>query len=236
MAKRTQLQPAPSSRRERPLPVDSSVGPRLRAARERKNLTLRELGRRVDLSPSLLSQIENGRIRPSVRALWMVVTELGISLDDVFDTTIEASGDGIAGAGDGHQPAAAATISASEGRVLLPEQRPVVELESGVRWERLTAKSDPDVEFIHAVYKPGSASSRADSLLRHNGREFGVVMSGQLSVTVGFDEYVLGPGQSITFDAAIPHRLSNDGDQDAIAIWVVLGRHRHREGSADGVT
>ena len=108
----------------------------------------------------------------------------------------------------------------------------VVELESGVRWERLTALSDPDVEFIYAVYKAGSASSRADSLLRHNGREFGVVLSGRLGVTVGFDEYLLGPGQSITFDAATPHRLHNDGDEDATVIWVVLGRHRPPEDRA----
>src|SRR5438093_11288647 len=114
----------------------------------------------------------------------MVVTELGISLDEFFPPAASPV------------EAAPAARRPSDRRVLAPEQRPVVELESGVRWERLTAWSDPDVEFIHAVYKAGSASSRADSLLRHNGREFGVVLSGRLGVTVGFDEYELGPGHS----------------------------------------
>ena len=205
--------------------MDSSVGARLRSARERKNLTLRELARRLELSPSLLSQIENGRIRPSVRALWMVVSELDIPLDEVFDPAVAAR----VSAGRlpaSRQPDGAAPMRLpDDGRVLLPEQRPVVELERGVRWERLTAWSDPDVEFIYAVYKAGSASSPATSLLRHSGREFGIVLSGQLGVTVGFDEYLLGPGHSISFESAIPHRLHNDGDEDVTAIWVVLGRH-----------
>ncbi len=237
VAKRTQVRSAPKARRQHVVPaLDSSVGAKLRKARERKKLTLRELARRVDLSPSLLSQIENGRIRPSVRALWMVVTELGISLDEVFDPTVPTEDPGDRSPAAPVAQAAASVQPPDDGRVLLPEQRPVVELESGVRWERLTARSDPDVEFIYAVYKAGSASSRADSLLRHNGREFGVVLSGRLGVTVGFDEYLLGPGQSITFDAATPHRLHNDGDEDATAIWVVLGRHRPPEDQAGSPT
>ena len=47
--------------------------------------------------------------------------------------------------------------------------------------------------------------------MRHSGREFGLVLSGTLSVTVGFDDHVLGPGDSITFQSTTPHRLRNDG-------------------------
>jgi mannose-6-phosphate isomerase-like protein (cupin superfamily) len=62
--------------------------------------------------------------------------------------------------------------------------------------------------------------------MRHNGREYGVVLEGELKVTVGFESHTLGPGDSIAFDSAIPHRLENDGDIPVSAIWVVLGRDR----------
>ena len=84
--------------------------------------------------------------------------------------------------------------------------------------------ADEDVEFIEAIYEPGGASGPPDALVRHNGHEFGHVLSGTLRVVVGFDEYVLGPGDSITFPSSTPHRLSNDGDESVRAIWVVRGR------------
>ena len=62
--------------------------------------------------------------------------------------------------------------------------------------------------------------------MRHSGREFGLVVSGKLGVTVGFEEYVLEPGDSISFESTIPHRLHNDGDEVVHAIWVILGRYQ----------
>jgi len=61
--------------------------------------------------------------------------------------------------------------------------------------------------------------------MRHNGREFGVVLAGELGVKVGFEDYVLRPGDSIAFDSSIPHRLHNDAEEVVTAIWIVVGRH-----------
>ena len=61
--------------------ADDTLGTRLRAERERRGLTLRELARRLEVSPSLFSQIETGKTQPSVRTLYAMVTELGVSLD-----------------------------------------------------------------------------------------------------------------------------------------------------------
>ncbi|HEY1593809.1 MAG TPA: cupin domain-containing protein, partial [Thermoleophilaceae bacterium] len=58
----------------------------------------------------------------------------------------------------------------------------------------------------------------------HAGREYGLVTSGALKVTVGHEEYELLPGDSICFDSAVPHRLENMGDEPARAIWLVIGR------------
>ena len=60
--------------------AQDDVGPSLRAHREQRQLSLRELARRLSISPSALSQIETGKSRPSVSTLYAIVSELGISL------------------------------------------------------------------------------------------------------------------------------------------------------------
>ena len=64
------------------------------------------------------------------------------------------------------------------------------------------------------------------------GQEWGYVLSGTLGVTIGFDEYVLGPGDAIAFDSTTPHRLFNAGDEPVHGIWFVLGRRPVRAGHA----
>jgi quercetin dioxygenase-like cupin family protein len=97
-------------------------------------------------------------------------------------------------------------------------------LDSGVRWERLTTQHDDDVEFLDVVYDVGGASSAAEALTRHAGREYGVVLSGRLGVTLVFEEHVLEAGDSISFASTTPHRLANVGDVPVHAIWCVVGR------------
>jgi len=185
-----------------------------------RGLSLRELARRLEVSPSLVSQIETGKIQPSVRTLYAMVSELGVSLDDVF-----AAGD--PGRSRPDEPAETARADgARSGPVQRAGARTVIDLEAGVRWERLTTENERDVEFLLTVYPAGSESAPADALVRHTGREFGIVLQGRLSVTVGFEEYDLGPGDSVSFDSTVPHRLHNEGDETVEAVWVVLGRQR----------
>jgi transcriptional regulator with XRE-family HTH domain len=193
------------------------VGPRLRKKRDELGLSLRELARRVEVSPSLVSQIETGKIQPSVRTLYAIVSELGLSLDEIFDLVGPAPRPPVA------EDDSDATVSAA--RVQRAGNGRAIELESGVRWERLAAWNEPDVEFLLATYEVGGASSSEGKLVRHSGREFGLVLSGVLDVTVGFEEYVLEPGDSISFESTIPHRLHNDGEDVVEAIWVTLGRY-----------
>ena len=201
-----------------PQPVSSpaTLGGNLRRARLERGLSLRALARQLDVSPSLVSQIETGRNQPSVRTLYAMVSQLGVSLDDVFqlvDDEVEA-------------PAAADNAGPAEnGFVQRAGERSAIDLETGVRWERLTTHDVPGVEFLHVVYPPGSESSPADALVRHGGRELGYVCTGELGVTLGFEQHVLGPGDSISFDSTMPHRLHNDGDEVVTAVWIVLGRH-----------
>jgi mannose-6-phosphate isomerase-like protein (cupin superfamily) len=80
------------------------------------------------------------------------------------------------------------------------------------------------VEFLKVTYEPGGASSPPDAYQRHQGHEWGFVMSGRLQVRIGFDEYVLEPGDAISINSSIPHRLATIGDEPVEAIWFVLGR------------
>jgi transcriptional regulator with XRE-family HTH domain/quercetin dioxygenase-like cupin family protein len=190
----------------------SKIGGRLREERERRGISLRELARRVGVSPSLVSQIELDRVNPSVSTLWAIVTELGMTMSDVFGEAAPEPTQVAPSAGD------------EDGIVARPDTRRVINLASGVRWERLTPHSDPDVEFLYVVYPVGAESSPEDALVTHGGREYGYVTSGTLGVRVGFDEYELGPGASIVFDSSSPHRLWAIGDEPVHAIWVVIGR------------
>jgi transcriptional regulator with XRE-family HTH domain len=198
--------------------VDQSgdVGARLREVREAAGLSLRELARRIDLSASALSQIETGKSRPSVKTLYAIVTELGISLDELFANEAGGGAVGRDGESEGRGPAADPVQRA--------ESRASLELDSGVTWDRLTAAHDPEVDFLFTTYAVGGASSSNDKLVRHNGREYGIVLSGELEVTVGFETHVLHEGDSISFDSQEPHRLANRGDVPATAIWFVIGR------------
>src|SRR5437763_16764450 len=65
----------------------SKIGARLREERERRGVSLRELARRVGVSPSLVSQIELDRVNPSVSTLYALVTELGMTMSAVFGDT-----------------------------------------------------------------------------------------------------------------------------------------------------
>jgi transcriptional regulator with XRE-family HTH domain len=190
----------------------SKVGSRLREERERRGVSLRELARRVGVSPSLVSQIELDRVNPSVSTLYALVTELGITMSEVFGDDAPPEPQAVRGQQEEH------------GLSATPETRHVLNLASGVRWERLTPHSDPEVEFLHVVYPVGAESCSEDALVTHGGREYGYVESGTLGVRVGFDEYALGPGGSIAFDSSSPHRLWTIGNEPVRAIWVVIGR------------
>ncbi len=186
----------------------SKVGHRLRTERERLGIGLRELARRVGVSPSLVSQIELDRVNPSVSTLYAIVTALGITMSDVF----------------GEQHPGERVVQRNDRLAESPETRRVINLASGVRWERLTRESDRDVEFLYVVYPVGAESCPEDALTTHGGREYGYVSSGTLGVQVGFEQYELGPGGSIAFDSSSPHRLWTVGQEPVHAIWVVIGR------------
>ena len=196
------------------------IGDRLRATRQERGLSLRELAERLGVSPSLISQVETGRARPSVSTLYAIASELSVSLDELLFPDADFS----RARPPARVPAAARGLMPHD-PVQRAGTRKAIRLGSGVVWERLTSESLSDAEFLHVTYEVGGASCPEHEFQRHNGQEWGYVLSGRLGVTIGFDDHQLLPGDAIAFESSIPHRLYNAGGEPVQGIWFVLGRN-----------
>lgn len=192
----------------------SDLADRLRQARTANGISVRALAARIGVSPSLISQVETSKVRPSVNTLYALAVELELSVDELMfgPAPDDPRGD------DGSSPRTMPQVQRAGGRAS-------VEPAPGAQWERLTRVSEPGVDFLRLVYEPGSASVPAGTPHRHTGREWGYVVSGTLFVEVAGERFELQAGDSISYVSTDVHRLSNPGDVPAEAIWFVLGRH-----------
>lgn len=205
-----------------PAPVPS-VGARIRQARLERGLGLRALAREVGVSASLVSQIETGKNQPSVSTLYAITTALGISVESLFEARESVAA--VHSAAVVHALAAFAADPARRlGPLVTPGEREVLELDSGVVWERLGHVPGTEADFLLVTYRPGGSSSGSGGLMRHTGTEYGYLTSGELVLTLGFDEQVLRPGDAVCFESATPHRYRNDGDEPAVGVWFVSGQ------------
>jgi transcriptional regulator with XRE-family HTH domain/quercetin dioxygenase-like cupin family protein len=213
----------------------AELGPRLRRVREDRGLSARELARRINCSPSLISQIERGISAPSVGMLYALASELRTSLDFLFGVALPGDAVLMTAHGDGHARASAygtgghGIAARDMQQDVVPQavvqqagQRRTIDLASGVRWERLTPGPDDRVDFLEVIYEPSGHSTDARRPLRHDGQEYGLITRGTLHASVGFESYLLRPGDSIAFDSSIPHEYWNASAEDVHAIWVVV--------------
>ncbi|MFI6851171.1 helix-turn-helix domain-containing protein [Streptomyces sp. NPDC050416] len=218
------------------------VGARIRQARLERGTSLRALAREAGVSASLVSQIETGKSQPSVSTLYAITTALGISVESLFDARESAVPESavresaglprnraapLTAAAPGTVPHALAALAADPGRRIGPlvraGERETLELDSGVVWERLGRVPGVDVDFLLVTYRPGGSSSGSGGLMRHSGTEYGYLTSGELILTLGFDEYTVRPGDAVSFESTTPHRYRNDGEVPAVGVWFVSG-------------
>jgi transcriptional regulator with XRE-family HTH domain/quercetin dioxygenase-like cupin family protein len=206
------------------------LGERIRAERARKGISLRGLARSVGLSPSLISQIETGKCQPSVSTLYAITTALGVSVQDIFGEAGVSGGrvtDRVA-VGQVMVPARPARpghgdATETGGPVVCPGQRYVLELDSGVIWQRLGRVPGSQVDFLLVSYAPGACSSPAGRLMRHAGTEYGYLIQGELTVTLGLRSHRLTPGDAVSFASMTPHSYRNEGTVPAVGVWFVAG-------------
>ena len=194
-----------------------ALGARIRDERVAAGLSVRGLAARTNVSPSLISQIERGRARPSVATLFAIAAELGLPVAQLFSET---------------RPEVAEPARPAREIVQRHETRKKMTLAQGVRWERLTFAPDDEVDFVFLDYPPGASSSPDGELRSHGGREFGYVLSGELRVRIGGEEHLLRPNDSISFDSTMPHELIAGGEEPMRAVWLVVNRRGDPRGDA----
>ena len=193
------------------------LGERIREARSRRGAGLRQLAREVGVSPSLISQIENDKSRPSVSTLYAITSALGISVEDLL------GGPGPADPDDATSPASAADPARLRrvGPVVKASEREQISLDSGVSWQLLGQVPGRHVDFLLMTYAPGASSSSAGQQMRHGGTEYGFLVSGELVLALGFEEHHLVAGDTVSFESATPHAYRNEGAAPAVGVWFV---------------
>lgn len=189
------------------------IGARLRDARLARGLSLRGLAQSLGVSASLMSQIETGKTQPSVSTLYAIVSALGVSIDELL---------GVMAAPEPVLTRTAIPVVQRAG------ENPVIEMENGVRWERL-AVGDGAADALLVTYEPGASSSVEGRLMRHAGVEYAYLLEGELTLQLEFDTHVLHPGDSLHFDSVRPHLYTNRGDAVARGIWFVTGRREQNQ-------
>jgi transcriptional regulator with XRE-family HTH domain/quercetin dioxygenase-like cupin family protein len=110
------------------------------------------------------------------------------------------------------------------GPVVTPDGREILALDSGVTWELLGKIPGTHVDFLLITYQPGGTSSSSGLLMRHSGTEFGYVIRGELTLTLGFDPHRLRAGDAVSFDSTTPHAYRNESPEPAVGVWFVLER------------
>ncbi len=197
--------------------MTTDLGARIRQARLARGLSLRATASEASISPSLLSQVETGKVQPSVSTLYAIVNCLGLSVDEVLGTPPVPS---------------VARPSLRTDPVQRWESAPEILMENGVTWRGL-AVAGGDTDALHVTYEPGASSSIDDTHMRHEGVEYGYVIRGELTLKLDFDSFVLRPGDSFCFDSMRPHVYVNHTDAVAEGLWFVTGQARRAGADAD---
>jgi XRE family transcriptional regulator, regulator of sulfur utilization len=176
------------------------VGPRVRALREGMGLSLRDLAQRTGVSAPMLSQVERGETSPTLAVAARIAAGLELSLsqllrlDENGHAVVVRRGQGRARTRRGHRT--------EELTPPLPGQRADVSLHTLQPGATTGGPDDPP------LHEPGS-------------RETAVVLGGELSLYVEGELHLLRRGDSVTFDADLPHHFENDGAAAATFLAVV---------------
>jgi len=172
------------------------VGERLQSIRKLKGLSQRELAKRAGVTNSTISLIEQNKVSPSVSSLKKVLDGIPISLADFF--TLDLAGD------------------ASDGPYYGADDLPDVGNNDIHYFLVGKRRGNRQMCILREVMPPGTDTG--DAMLSHDGEEGGVIIQGQVEITVGDRVKVLGPGEAYYFESRTPHRFRNVGNDVAIIV------------------
>lgn len=169
--------------------VSTELGERLRALRKLHGLSQRELARRAGVTHATISLIEAGRVSPSVSSLKKVLDGVPVSLAEFF--TVD---------------------HVSDPRIFYRADE-LPDMGSGDIAFRLVGaeRSERAMNVLHESYGPGSDTG--EEMLVHAGEEAGVIIRGEIELTVAGATRRLGTGDAYYFPSRLPHRFRNPGTE-----------------------
>lgn len=175
---------------------DPYLGLQIRKKREEKKITLTKAAKEMNMSSSLLSQIERGIVCPSISTLRTIADYLGTYIGVLLGER----------------------ISEENAKVIRKNQRShSVIYGKGVKLYILSP-SNSRLEFLYDEYEVNS--STGDKLYQHEGEECAYVIEGKLEIDLNGKKIILNKGDFIWFLSTIPHKIKNLSDKKSIAIWV----------------
>ena len=176
--------------------VSLDVGQRLQLIRKINGWSQRELARRAGVTNSAISQMEQGRISPSVASLKKVLDGVPIGLGDFFSLDLAASANAF----------------------YRTNQMPNIG-DSNITSKLLASdKSGRELDVVWQFYPPGSDTG--DELSTEQGDHAGIVFDGELEVTAGAETCTLRSGDGYYIEAMQPYRIRNNSTMGCIAIAV----------------
>ena len=170
------------------------VGGRLKSGRIARDLSQRELASKAGVTNGMISMIEQNKHSPSVATLNRLTDALGVSFAEFFSVEL---------------PSAPQIFYNKAELAPLTEGRVSFRVVAGER-------RDKAIQMLHETYDPGGDTG--GEMLTHRGEEAGIVVAGEIELTVGDQKRVLGPGDAYYFESTIPHRFRNTGNKKTIII------------------
>ncbi len=175
------------------------IGSMIRAIRKRKNITIAQICEQTGLSQGFMSQLENNKTSPSLATLESIATVLNVSLAHLLLSREERI----------H------VVKKDERPLTSIGQQPMKVYELGItRNMRVTL-----------VELPAGCSS-SEKMIAHEGEEIHTVVQGRVRVEYGAEVSELEAGDSFSWNAVVPHRVTNIGEESAT---ILISVYRERE-------
>lgn len=191
------------------------LGERLKSIRRARNVTLRELAAGAGLSKSFISQIESGSVNPSIASLTRIVEYLGVAPSELLDEPVPVPASAVSSP---HRPADVALVDVAI--VRHDGRKGLVYPGSNRKTHLLTPDLQRQMMVILISMEPGEGTG--DMPYSHIGEEFGWAVSGSMEVLLKDEVHILEEGDSITFDAQIPHSIRAINDAPASILMVLV--------------
>jgi transcriptional regulator with XRE-family HTH domain len=169
--------------------VENDIGERLKSIRTRLDLSQRQLARQSGVANATISQVEAGKLNPTVSMLKKMLDGVPLSLGEFFGDEFEI-----------------------RDRVFFRADELTEIADGGVSFRQVGANlSNRAIQLIKECYQPGATTGK--HAITHEGEECGIILSGRLEVTVGDEVSVLTTGDAYYFKSDQPHQFRNPGNE-----------------------